>query len=94
MEHNEYVLPRPENPMARFRRYAAAGVLAIGLIAGGSAVVFAASPDPSASPTPQATDGQNGSGGAADDGTTTTRGDHPCPKDGSSSDDSADSTDS
>jgi hypothetical protein len=85
-------MPHPEANMARFRRYAAAVVLAIGLIAGGSAVVMAASPDPSATPTPQATDGSgSGSGGTTDDGTTAPSGDHPCPKDGSGSGSGTDS---
>ena len=78
------VAPQPEANMARFRRYAAAGVLAIAMIAGGSAVVMAASPDPSASPTP----------GATDDGTTTPRGGHPCPNGGSNGSDDGSSSDS
>ena len=92
------VAPQPEANMARFRRYAAAGVLAIAMIAGGSAVVMAASPDPSASPTPGATSGQDGSngssGGTTDDGTTTPRAGHPCPNGGSNGTDDGSSSDS
>ena len=91
-------MPQPDGGMARFRQYTAAGVLAIAMIAGGSAVVMAASPDPSASPSPGATSGQDGSsgssgsGGTTDDGTSNPRGNHPCPKDGSGSDQSTDSS--
>jgi hypothetical protein len=51
---------------ARARKLVAIGILTIGMLAGGMAAVSAATPDPSASPAPQASAGQSGgaSGGS------------------------------
>lgn len=84
------VKPPSDTVMSRVRRYGAAGVLAVGLVASGVAVVAAASPDPSASPTPQSTSSANGNGSssggaAASPSTGAQTGTHAnCPKDQSS----------
>lgn len=44
----------PEGTMSKVRRFAAAGILAVGMVASGAAIVMAASPDPSGTPTPAA----------------------------------------
>src|SRR5262245_3756237 len=62
----QHVPPATANaPMSRIARYVGAGMLAVGLMAGGAAAVFAASPDPSTAPAPQSTTApdQGGSGG-------------------------------
>ena len=87
------VKPPSETVMSHVRRYAAAGILAVGLVASGVAVVAAASPDPLASPTPQSTSSANGSSGsngsAASPSTDAQTGTHAnCPKDQSTTTDS------
>jgi hypothetical protein len=78
--------PTSDTVASRVRRYATAGVLAVGLVASGVAVVAAASPDPSASPTPQSTSSADGSGAAGTPSTDAQTGTHAnCPKDQTSS---------
>ena len=89
------VKPQSETIMSHVRRYAAAGVLAVGLLASGVEAVAASSPDTSASPTTQSTSSANdnggSSGGAASPSTDAQTGTHAnCPKDQSST--STDST--
>ena len=88
MEAQEF--DKSDTVMSRVRRYAAAGVLAVGLVASGVAVVAAASPDPSASPTPQSTSSTKGNGGSGGAGASPSTGGQTgthanCPKDQSSS---------
>jgi hypothetical protein len=76
--------PPSDTIMSHVRRYAAAGILAVGLVASGVAVVAAASPDPSASPTPQSATAPDSGGGG---GTQSPNSTHPnCPKDVQSTD--------
>jgi len=85
---------RQRASMSRLARYVGAGMLAVGLVAGGAAAVFAASPDPSTSPAPQSTTAPDQSGGSSG-GTTNggTPSTHPnCPKDQQSTDSTNNST--